>query len=90
MVRIQKENSIYINAYIWNLDSGTDEPTCRAGREMQTERMDLGHSRGWRGWDKWRKQQIQIETYTLPCVKQIASGNMLYDTRTQTQCSVTA
>ena len=38
---IQKENSIYINAYIWNLDSGTDEPTCRAGLEMQTERMDF-------------------------------------------------
>ena len=38
---IQKDNSIYINAYIWNPDSGTDEPTCRAGIEMQTQRMDL-------------------------------------------------
>ena len=26
----------YINTYIWNLENGTDEPTCGAGIEMQT------------------------------------------------------
>ena len=25
-----------INAYIWNLENGTDEPICRAGIETQT------------------------------------------------------
>ena len=32
----------YINAYMWNLEKWyTDEPICRAGIEMQRERMDL-------------------------------------------------
>ena len=53
---IQKENSSYINAYIWNLDSGTDEPTCRAGLEMQTERMDF---RTWNGLSDMGKERAE-------------------------------
>ena len=47
----------YANAYIWNLKkNGTDEPTGRAGINMQTYRMDL---RTWGGgrvsWNKVRE-----------------------------------
>ena len=32
----KKKNKILcINADVWNLGNGTDEPTCRAGTEMQ-------------------------------------------------------
>ena len=32
--------------------------------------------------------EIQIDMYTLLCVKQIASGNLLYNTGSSAQCSV--
>ena len=32
--------------------------------------------------------EIGIDIYTLPCVKQIASGNMLYSTGSSARCSV--
>ena len=32
--------------------------------------------------------ESNMETYTLPYVKQIASGNLLCDTGSSTQCSV--
>ena len=34
-------------------------------------------------------KESNIETYTLPCVKQVADGRLLYDSRAQTRCSVT-
>jgi len=37
----QKEKNYYINAYIWNLENGIDEPICRDRMEMPTQRMDL-------------------------------------------------
>ena len=40
---------LYIDAYIWNLENGTDEPIGRAGIEIQTQRTDFGHSKGRRG-----------------------------------------
>ena len=33
--------------------------------------------------------ESNMETYTLPYVKQMASGNLLCDTGSSTQCSVT-
>ena len=30
-----------INAYMWNLEKGTDEPICRVGIETQTQEMDM-------------------------------------------------
>ena len=30
---------------------------CRAGREMETQRTDFGHSRGKRGWDELREER---------------------------------
>ena len=32
----EKQISYIINAYMWNLKNGTDEPISRAGIEMQT------------------------------------------------------
>ena len=32
--------------------------------------------------------EIRIDIYTLPCVKLIASGNLLYSTGSSAQCSV--
>ena len=35
-----------------------------------------GRSRGRRGWDGPREE---LGTYTLPCLKQVANGELLYD-----------
>ena len=50
----QKMKNKHINTYIWNLENGTHEPTCRAGIEVQTERMDLWT---WEGEDQQRRTQ---------------------------------
>ena len=54
---------------------------------MQMQRIDLwtrpvGEKGGGMNWE------IGIDIYTLPCVKQIASGNLLYSTESSVQCSV--
>ena len=42
-----------MNAYIWNLENGTDEPImCRTEIDTQT----CGHSRGREGGDKLRER----------------------------------
>ena len=46
--------------------------------EMQTQRMDLWTSVGEEEEGKMNGKGI-VEAYTLPYVKQIASGNLLYD-----------
>ena len=52
----QKEKQIsYNNTYIWDLENGTDEPICRAGKRLRCREWTCGHSRGRRGWDKWRE-----------------------------------
>ena len=43
----------------------------------------LGEGEGEMNWE------IRIDVYTLPCVKQIASGNLLYSLRSSAWCSVT-
>ena len=50
--------------------------------EMQTQRMDLWTSVGEEEEGKMNGKGI-VEAYTLPYVKQIASGNLLYDCTTQ-------
>ena len=32
----REKQILYINAYMWNLEDGTDKPICRAGIEMKT------------------------------------------------------
>ena len=71
------KNKYRIPAHIYEIQkNGTGEPICRAVVETQTEKTDL--------WAQWGKEKVgQIERiawkHTLPYVKQIASGNFLYD-----------
>ena len=58
--------------------------SCVADRSFTTE--PPRKPRGRRGWDELRESH---ETYTLPYVNYIASGNWLCDTGNSTWCSVT-
>ena len=53
---------------------------CRAAVEMQTQRTDQ-RTRGGVGekGEGGAYGESNMETYTLPCVKQIATENLLYD-----------
>ena len=85
----QKEKNKYcILTHICGIQkNGTDEPISRAGIETQTQRMNtwtLG--REGEGGTNWEIMCQYI--YTLPCVKQIASGNMLYSAGSSAWCFV--
>ena len=84
---IQKEKNKYrILTHICGIQkNGTYEPIFRAGIEMQMQRTDM--------WTQQVKGSVgRIGrlglTNTLPCVKQIASGSLLYSTGSSAQCSV--
>ena len=84
----QREKQIlYINTYIWNLEK-CYWWTYFQGRNKDTEVEDglVGTVREGEVGTNW---ESSIEIYTLPCVKQIASGKLLYNTGSSTQCSVT-
>ena len=86
----QKEKNNYrLLAHIHGIqEDGTDEPICRAAVRRQTQRTDCGH-RGFGGrreWDEWREQHGNA--YTITC-KQIASGNLPFDSGNSTWGSVT-
>ena len=53
---------------------------------MQTQKTNVwawgGRKGGGMNWE------IRIDIYTLPCVKSLASGNMLYSTGSSAWCSV--
>ena len=66
--------------------NSTDESICRAGKEMQIQRMDWWTQRGKVGGKNW---EIRIDIDTLLCVKQIASWNLLSSTENPARCSVT-
>ena len=42
----------YINAYMWNLENGTDEPISTVGIEMKMQRTDMQTWRG-KGGTNW-------------------------------------
>ena len=70
---------------IWK--DGTDEPTCRAAMESQTLRTGL-----WTGLGKKERMGCMdrgTRKHILPYVKQIANGNLLYDSGDSNQGSVT-
>ena len=83
----QKEKNKYcILIHIYGIQkNGTDEPICRAGIEIQTQRIYMWTQGANEGWDELRGD---IDIYTPPCVKQIASGNLLYNTGNSAWCSV--
>jgi len=51
---------LYINAYVWSLENGTDEPVCKARIVMHRE-----HTRGHREKERMGK----IERVTLKYIK---------------------
>ena len=51
--------------------------------DIRNECMDTGEGRG--SGMNW---EIGIDIYTLPCVRQVASGNLLYSTGSTVRCSV--
>ena len=67
------------------LKNGTDEPICRAGIKMQTQKKDLSQQ----GKKRVGRIESVILKHMLQYVKQIASGQLPYNTGSSTQGSVT-
>ena len=64
----------------------TDEPICKAVVEMQTQRTDLSTQGQGEERENGKDGESNMETYTLPYVKYITNGNLLYMTQgTQTR-----
>ena len=64
-VNQKEKNQYHILAHICGLQkSGTDEPSSRAGIEMQTQSTDCGH-RGEGGGET--NQEMRIDIYTTMC-----------------------
>ena len=83
---VRKRNiniNMYINAYIWNLEKWY-QWTYLQGRNRHTEN-ELVDTEG-EGRMNWENSN---ETYILPFAKQIASGNLLYNTGSSVRCSAT-
>ena len=64
--------------------NGTDELICR-NRDTDVENGHVDMEGGKGGGMNW---EIGIDIHTLPCEKQIASGNLLYSTGSSARCSV--
>ena len=79
---------MHINAYTWNLEKCYKQ-TYSQGRTRDTgieyRHADMGW--GGEGGTNW---EVSTDMRTLPCVKQTASGEPLYSTRSSAQCSVMA
>ena len=65
--------------------SGTGDLICRAGIDMQMQRMEM--------WTPWGRETVGgVEsvplTCTVPCIKQTAGGRLLYSTRSSARSSV--
>ena len=77
---------LYINAYIWILEKWSWW-TYLQGRkrdaDVENGLVDTGgDGEGGTNWES------SMDIYTLPCVKEIASGKMLYSTGSSARCSV--
>ena len=67
--------------------SGTEEFICRAAMEKQTQRTDLWT---WGDGEEREKYMARVTwKLTLPYVKQIDNGNLLYDPGNSNRGSVT-
>ena len=64
-----------------------DHSTICYSEAIENRLMDMGV--GW-GEEGRTNGESSMEIYTLPYVKQIASGNLLYALGAQTQCPVSA
>ena len=52
--------------------TGTDEPICRAGTEMKTEKDSVGEGEG------GTNLESSLDLRSLPCVKQIESRKLVH------------
>ena len=68
---------------------GTDESIGRAAVEMQTFRIDCVRTDAGEEAEGGTNGESSMETYTLPYVKWIASGNLLDDSASSNHDSVT-
>ena len=89
----QKEKNKYLMLmHIYGIQKdGADEPIYRAAMETKTLRTDLRTWLWWGGLGKeWVGGMKRVTwKYTLPYVKQIANGNLLYDSGNSNWASVT-
>ena len=76
----------HTHIYMKSRKNSNDEPICRTGIETQTEDRLMDTTEEGEGG---MNRESSIETYTLPCVKQIANGKLLYDAGSSAWCSVT-
>ena len=68
---LKEGTATHSSILFWRI-SWTDEPICRAGLETQNRLVDtVGEG------EAGMNGESCMETYTLPYVKQIASGNLL-------------
>ena len=73
----KQKNKYHILMHIYGIQKdGTDELTCRAAVEMQTQRTGLWTQWGRRGWET----ESSIETSTTTICKTDRHGNSLCDT----------
>ena len=74
----REKQILYINAYVWNLEKWywwTYLQGSNGDTDIQNRLVDtVGEGEGGMNWEN------NMQTYTLPYVKQIASGNVLCDT----------
>ena len=60
--------------------NGTDEHICRAGIETQIQRKTVDTVREGKGGASRESSTEMYTLYTLPYIKQIANGKLLYNT----------
>ena len=84
----QKEKDKYhILTHIYGIQkNGIEELTYRSAMEKQTQRIDYGH--GERGVDGGRCMERVTWKLTLPYIKEIANGNLLYGSGNSNRGSV--
>ena len=71
--------------YVESRKIGINEPSSRAGIETRHREWKCRHRGGRGGGMNW---EIRFDINTLPCVKYISSGKLLYSTGSSAQCSV--
>ena len=92
--RVQHDQILAFNYHILRhryeiQKDGTDEPICSAPVETKTWRTDRWTQPEWEEGEGGRYGESNTQTY-LPYVKQIANGNLLYDSGNSLWGSVTA
>ena len=79
----QKKQISYINAYMWNLERWywwTYLQGSKGGADIESKHVDTVRKE--EGKTNWNNR---LETYALPRIKWIASGNLLYDSGSSNQ-----